>query len=102
MKAEASKTLPGGGKTTPTAAASTAVAAAAAAIAGGGEDGVHALLAALMASERYLAGLVNGVARLWAACEAVSWCMYRRAVGRVVLRLCRLPYVLKPTSEAFQ
>lgn len=31
----------------------------------------HALLAALLASDRYLGALVSGTGRLWAACEAV-------------------------------
>lgn len=68
-KAEAAKALPGGGKTATT---GTAAAAAAEAAAGREAGGAHALLAALMASERYLAGLVDGTGRLWAACEAVS------------------------------
>lgn len=33
--------------------------------------GGHTLLAALLASDRYLLALVNGTGRLWAACEAV-------------------------------
>lgn len=74
-KAEASKGVPGEGKTTTTtttaATVATAAAVAAAAAAGREAGGAHALLAGLMASERYLAGLVDGTARLWAACEAV-------------------------------
>lgn len=86
-KVEASKALPGGGRRATTAAAATA---AAAVVSGREAGGAHALLAALVASERYLAGLVDGTGRLWAACEAVSslpcryFCVGVRNVARVV------------------
>ncbi|CBN76697.1 expressed unknown protein [Ectocarpus siliculosus] len=73
LEAEASKKLQAGAKTatTPSSAVAVAAAAAAAAVGGGEGTGVHALLTGLMASERYLVGLVDGTGRLWAACEAV-------------------------------